>query len=317
MGAGFKNWRPLRLVRGQAVLARNSEIADFSVEQFFGNGPRPADADWKAGRFVLNGTALDYYDYVRARLAGGRLSFDPLTELRDMVQSNCADLSYRADAVTATLSAGLQNQSEPARLPVNIYGTDGDWEAYSTPSRDARLKTAFKAVRDTAERFVDLVRARDPRLAYAGRDLSDDMLAATYDRAAAACTVHYVRSDGSSVSFGYEEARRRLFRLSFDPYQCVERRWGAAGDELSTCRDGGLKNAWYAAEQSLRNQIDRTYEAEMDWSLEELQRGGRSVRESGSDQNNAIGVQNPPDTDTRAYLVAQKKTATLSDSRFP
>src|SRR5476651_2407081 len=76
MGAGFKNWRPLRLEHGHAVLAKNLEIADFSVSQFFGNSSRGADADWKSGRFILNGEDLDYYDYVRARLAGDRLSFD-------------------------------------------------------------------------------------------------------------------------------------------------------------------------------------------------------------------------------------------------
>ena len=111
---------------------------------------------------------MDYYDYVRAKLAGGKLSFDPLQEVADMVQSNCADLSYRADAVTVALAAGLQNQAEPERLPVNIYGTEGDWEDYSTPSRDARLKTAFKELRDNAERFMTLYRAHDPRLVYRG-----------------------------------------------------------------------------------------------------------------------------------------------------
>jgi len=102
------------------------------------------------------------------------------------------------------------------------------------------------------------------------------MLAA-YDHAAAACTISYTRSDGSRISFGYEEARRRVFRLSFDPYLCVERRWGAEDAELSTCPDGPAKRAWYAAEQSLRNQIDRTYEAKMDWSLPELQQGAASI----------------------------------------
>ena len=308
MGAGFKNWRPLRLESGHVVPARNAAIADFSLEQFFGTGARGSDSDWKSGSFVLNGASMDYYDYVRARLAGGRLRFDPLQEVADMVQSNCADLSYRADAVTVALAAGLQNRAEPARLPVNIYGTDGDWEDYSTPSRDARLKTAFQELRDDAARFMALYRAGDPRLQYTGRDLAGDMLAA-HDRAAGACRVQYARSDGSLVSFGYEEARRRLFRLSFDPYTCVELRWGAVGDELSTCRDGAVKRAWYGAEQSLRNQTDRTYEARMDWSLEDLQRGGRSVRDSGSDQNNIIGVASPPDTDTRGYLLAQTQVA--------
>ena len=319
MSAGFKNWRPLRLegtrrrddgvlIGGHAVLARNDEIADFSLTQFFGTGARPLqDSDWKQGRFVLSGQAVDYYDYVRSQMAGGALHFDPLKEVADMVTSNCEDLSYRADAVDLSLRAGLQNQSEPTRLPVNIYGTQGDWEDYSTPSRDARLKTAFKELRDNTERFMTLYRAHDSKLVYGGGDLAGDMLA-VYDRAAAACATGYVRSDGTHVSFSYEEARRRLFRLSFDPYQCVERRWGAEGAELASCSDGAVKQAWYRAEQSLRNQIDRTYEARMDWSLGDLQSG-----------DPRIGAAQPPDTDTRAYLLAQKERpdARLSGARFP
>ena len=312
MGAGFKNWRPSRLEGartaadgglggGHVRLASNADIPDFSVTQFYGTGRRPGD--WRQGRFVLNGQAMDYYDYVRAEMAGGSLSFDP-EEVADMVNSNCADLSYRADAVKLALEAGLDRQAEPERLPVNIYGTEGDWETYSTPSRDARLKTAFKALRDNEERFMTLYRAHDSRLAYRGDDLAGDMLQA-YDRAAATCAISYTRSDGSNISFSYEEARRRLFRLSFDPYQCVERRWGAQDAELSSCPDGAAKRAWYLAEQSLRNQIDRTYEAKMDWSLEGLRQGG-------------IGVREPPDIDARAYLVAQKEKpdALISDVRF-
>jgi len=317
MGAGFKNWRPLMLegarqdggalIGGHMTLARNAQIADFSLVQFFGTGPRPADdAGWKQSAFLLNGQSLDYYDYVRTQMAGGTLSFNPLTEVADMVSSNCADLSYRADAVNLALAAGLQNQPEPARLPVNIYGTEGDWEDYSTPSRDARLKTAFLELRVAAERFMALYRSHDPGLAYRGNDLAADMLA-SYGAAAAACTISYRRSDGSAVSFGYEEARRRLFRLSFDPYQCVERRWGAEGAELAACPDGALKRAWYSAEQSLRNQLDRTYEARMDWSLADLQSGGPT-----------IGVSSAPDIDTAAYLTAQKEKpdARISDVRF-
>lgn len=236
---------------------------------------------------------MDYYDFVRAELAGGKLEFDPVKEVHDIVESNCNDLHYRADAVSLSIAAGLQNQPEPERLPANIYGTEGDWETFSTPSRDARLKTAFKGLRDKAERFVRMYEAGDPKLLYKGADLVSDMIAA-YDREAASCRIAYARSDGSSVAFGYEEARRRLFLLSFDPYQCVERRWGATDPrELATCRDGALKQAWYAAEQNLRNQIDRTYEAEMDFTLEELRTPGPGK-----------GVAAPPDTDVRAYLVS-------------
>ena len=304
MGAGFKNWRPVRLigarqredgvfVGGRVVPLGNSEIADFSDEQFYGNGPRPeSDHDWREGRFVLNNTAMDWYDFVRAKLAGGRLEFDPLQEVADMVDSNCADLRDRADAVNLAIRAGMADRPEPARLPENIYGTDGDWETYSTPSRDARLKTAFKELRDYAERFMRMYQQHDPKLAYRGKDLATDMLA-TYDRRAAQCAITYARSNGSAFTLGYEDARKRLFALSFDPYQCAERRWGAAGDEFASCTEPTLKTAWYDAEQDLRNQLDRTYEAEMDFTLEELKTPGPGK-----------GVSTPPDVDVRSYLLS-------------
>jgi hypothetical protein len=316
MGAGFKNWRPIALkdytqgprgalLGGTIVAAPDRDIADFSDEQYFGNGrQRVADANWAAARFTLNGESLDYYDYVRAKLGGGSLKFDPINELREMVRSNCADLHYRADAVTLGLQAGLQNQPHPERLPYNIYGTNGDWETYSTPSRDARLKTAFKEVRDTAERFVRLRAAGDSKLVYAGGDLVGDLLAA-YDQESAACTVSYRKSDGATVTIGYEDARMRLFRMSFDPYQCVELRWGADdADELKSCRDGETKRDWYGAEQALRNQTDRTYEARMDHDLAELRAPGGEGK----------GVAEAPDIDVRGYLLAARTRGAMSGS---
>ncbi|HEY3779157.1 MAG TPA: formylglycine-generating enzyme family protein [Rhizomicrobium sp.] len=305
VGAGFKNWRPLRLVGytrgadgaltgGHYELGRNAEIPDFSDEQYYGNGPRPDDADWGNGTFALNGENLDYYDYVRAKVGGGKLEFDPVKEVAEMIDSNCADLHYRAQAVDIALAAGIQNRPEPNRLPRNIYGTSGDWETYSTPSRDARLKTAFVEVRNKAQRFVDMYQRGDTKhLLYTGSDLVDDLIAA-YDREAGKCSLAYSRTNGAQVTLSYEEARKRLFLVSFDPYQCVERRWGATDPaELSSCPDGEVKRQWYAAEQNLRNQIDRTYDARMDFSLADLQTPGPGK-----------GVPTPPDTDTRAYLFS-------------
>jgi hypothetical protein len=303
MGAGFKNWRPMALVGatrradgvyvgGHVAVARNKDIPDFSDEQYYGTGPRPADdADWEAGGFAIGSQPFAYYDFVRASLAGGKLQFDPVKEIREMVDSNCADLHYRADAVQLARDAGLENRPQPDRLPPNIYGTEGDWETYSTPSRDARLKTAFKEVREKAERFVTMYQKNDSRLIYTGSDLAAALIA-TYDAEAGKCHVAYTRTDGSQVTLSYEQARARLFRMSFDPYQCVERRWGADGAELSTCPDGPNKQAWYAAEQNLRNQIDRTYDTQMDFTLDELRASGPGK-----------GVAAPPDTDARGYLV--------------
>ena len=298
VGAGFKNWRPVRLVgfktRADGVLigghievAPNKDIADFSGEQFFGNGKRTTDADWKNGTFSLNGEALDYYDYVRAQLAGGTLLFEPVSEIADMARSNCLDLHYRAQAVALAIGRGMQNRPEPDRLPYNIYGADGDWEMYSTPSRDARLKTAFKHLRDTAQRFVEMAARRDPHLSYSGTGIAGDLLRA-YEAATRYCRISYANSDGSHVTLSYEDARKRLFAMSFDPYQCIEHRWGDT--QAATCTDGALKRAWYDAEQTLRNQIERTYDARMDFSLDDL-------------QARHPGVAAAPDTDVRAYLM--------------
>ncbi len=302
VGAGFKNWRPIRLVGakrladgtlsgGHIVVAGNKDIADFSEEQYFGNGKRPSDEDWAKGVFTLGGETLDYYDYVRAKLAGGQLLFDPVKEIREMTSSICSNLYYRAAAVDLARRAGMTQKPEPKHLPENIYGTSGDWEMFSTPSRDARLKTAFKALRDAAQRFIEMKQRGDMRhLSYSGDNLAGDMLAA-YQRETAKCPITYTRSDASTTTLNYEEARRRLFAMSFDPYQCPELRWGASGDELSTCPDGALKRDWYGAEQNLRNQIDRTYDARMDFTLDELRTPGPGK-----------GVPAPPDTDVAGYL---------------
>jgi hypothetical protein len=135
------------------------------------------------------------------------------------------------------------------------------------------------------------VRGGDPHLRYLGDDMIGDLLA-TYQHDSAACELHYTRSDGSVIRLTYEDAVRRMFAFSFDPYQCVERRWGASdAAELSTCRDSPLKLAWYAAEQKLRNQLDRTYDARMDFALGELTAPG-----------DGKGVATAPDIDVLAFL---------------
>jgi hypothetical protein len=304
MGAGFKNWRPTRLVNaarapdgtfvgGTVVFAKNAELPDYSTEQFFGNVTRPADREWASGAFVLENQPVDYYDYMRAKMGGGSLAYEPLQELRNMMRANCEDIRYRAEAVDLAIQRSIQLKPQPYRLPPNIYGTEGEWEEFSSPSRDARLKTSFKELRDQVQRFVEWHAAGDRRIVYQGMDLLMDLLL-TYDQEASACTITYLRSNGTPVQLGYEEVRRRMFLLSFDPYHCIERRWGATQPaELMTCRDDPFKADWYAAEQNLRNQIDRTYEARMDFGLQDLRAGAGPGR----------GVPTPPDIDARGYLI--------------
>ena len=122
-----------------------------------------------------------------------------------MMQSICFDLRSRKQAVEISVGRGIQNMTPPERLPRNIYGTDGVWELYSTPSRDARLKTAFKEMYDLVVAFIDMDAADAPRLRYDGNDLAGDLLAA-WGEQNAACDISYVNSDGRTVPLSIEMA---------------------------------------------------------------------------------------------------------------
>lgn len=311
MGAGFKNWRPMKLVGGQqgadgtwyggrVVVAPDSELPLRSDEQFFGT-EMPRATQWMGAPFVYKGERLDYYDYVRQAVAKGDVVYDPVMETRLMVRELCDDLHYRAQSIDIAVKAGLNNRAQPSRLPDNIYGTSGDWETYSTPSRDARLKTSFVELKDQIVRFVEMAKTGGDKLDYAGTDIAGD-LAAVYGEEAAACKVSYTASNGEVRELGFEEARSRVFDFSFDPYHCPELRWGARDPaELATCPDGETKRAWYDAQQRLRNQVERTYDVRMGFTLGQLKAAA-----PGSGQDDA------PETDVMAALSASLR-GTLVD----
>lgn len=304
MGAGFKNWRPLRLVGatqasdgtwvgGRVVAAPDRELADWSDEQFYGN-VTPKPKGWQSSLFRYEGKVLDYYDYVRHATAGHDIVYDPIKETRSMVAGLCEDMQYRVQAVDIAIKAGIHERPQPVRLPQNIYGTEGDWETYSTPSRDARLKVSFQELHDQVANFLHLHQSQEAELDYTGGDLKGDLLNA-YQTETASCHVSYQASDGSERVLSFEDIKSRLFDLSFDPYHCVERRWGATTPaELATCRDGASKRAWYSAEARLRNQTDRTYDVRMDFDLGDLRN-----KEEGS------GVDSPPAIDVPELLRAE------------
>lgn len=292
LGAGFKNFRPIRYEKGRIVIAKNREIADYSSEQYFGNVDPDPKRDWRKARFAHDGLEMGFYEYARTSMAGGRLAYNPVGELKATMKTLCNDLYDRARSVEIAIEAGIDRKPQPERLPHNIYGTDSmEWEIYSTPSRDARLKTAFKAFRDDMKRLTEMWLQRDDRISYEGLNLKEDLKAA-YAEGEAACTIYYVNSAGKRIGLTFTEAMNRLFAMSFNPYDCVERRWGAASEqELSTCPNSTSKNRWYTAMQRLRNQIDRTYETRMDFTVRDLE-----ARAPGS------GADMPPDIDVKLVI---------------
>ncbi|MEQ9519985.1 MAG: hypothetical protein RLN89_11160 [Parvibaculum sp.] len=316
LGAGFKEWRPIRLVGatraangslvgGHIEALPNEALADFSLMQYIGTETvdtslRTFD-QWRLASFVQDGEAVDYYHYVRNVMASGKLIMNPVNELRSSMRSVCYDVRARKEAVEAAIENRIDKQAAPQRLPHNIYGTFGYWEFYSTPSRDARLKTALKEQRDHIEVLIGLQRQGSPSVEYAGSNLIGDLIAA-YDEESQKCVTSYTRSNGARVTMTIDNVVDRIFDVSFDPYQCVERRWGARdADELSSCRDTPDKTAWYNAQRFLRYQIDRTYDVQMSYTPSELEAGPHGPF-------TGRGVAEKPDLDVRAMLEGMQNS---------
>lgn len=305
-GAGFKNFRPLKLVNakkdaatgtlygGQLVATPNAQLPLYGTEQFFGNQPDPGGA-WNKGKFLVSGQAVNFYDYLRMKLMKGDIQIDPLNDMAQLTDDICVSLKDRVDAVQAARTAGMDQKPHPARLPENIYGTSGDWEEYSSPSRDARLKVSFQDLVTQTKANVERYNKRDPSIKYNGGNLANDLLS-VYAERAKACVFSYTTTNNQSVMMNLEAARLRLWDMSFDPYHCVERRWGARNpQELASCRDDANKTAWYQAEKWLRYQSERRYDARMDYSLSELKGPLPSA-----------GIAAPEDIDIVGYLKSMR-----------
>jgi len=257
LGGGLKNWRPLRLVGGrlvggalvggQIVVTRQADIPDFSLVQYTGTDGR--------GGFSYNGARLGYYEYVRVAVSGGRTDFNPVYELQAGMRTLCNDLGDRAQAVNQAVANGISAKSHPGRLPRNIYQSDdGEWEAYATPARDARLRAAMATLRNDVARMIGLWLQRDPRIVHDGLFLKDDLLAA-YDAQSDACRVTYLTSDKRPVTMSFDDMAQRLPHMSFDPYHCEELRWGDA--HARSCNDTDATRRWYGIEAPMRAEIGR------------------------------------------------------------
>lgn len=258
IGGGFSNWRPFN-TEDNVIAISNADLPDYSLEQFDRNKD-----------FVINNVTMDFHEYVRNKLSVGTLTYHPVIELKELMDELCNDVKERGASVSAAVAAGISKQSHPDKLPANIYGTDGDWESFSTPSRDARLKASIREGRALMIKMIEGKRNNDPAVEYDGQDLLSD-LKKTYAESTKKCVIDIKKTNGQDQSLNLNSVLKNIFKLSFDPYHCVELRWGMLDAEnLKSCNSSKENMEWYQAEQGLRNLINRDYAVKMDFSLKEL-----------------------------------------------
>lgn len=335
-GFGFFNFRPAKAVGGQWLRAPNGQQAlygaeivtatdnelyrqgKWSMEQWFGPGTNVAPqehVDPTAWHRAYGN--IGFFDYVRTALSGSIVTKADVAAGSLMV-ALCDNLTQRVPDIAAAIDAKIPLKPRPSALPANIFNADGDWEAFSSPSRDSRSRQAILNLpRDIVQKFKNGVR-NQLKLTYSGT--AAQFQQAVVNRWAlmdATCKATYVKSDGSSVSMNLSDMVRRAPRMSFDVYDCAEKRWGAQGAELQSCRDTDPSNAWYNAEQSMRNTVGKTDANEnliirstMPITLEMLQ-SGRYVDQPSSSSIN-LGASRSPLVDLKAYFASPQFLNDLS-----
>lgn len=299
-GGNFKNFRPFylenvkrdpkdpsRITSATFRFYRDEEIPDYSLEQYEGTGPAqvPGQNQNAVYTYPLNQReySFDFYEWVKLRLSGGTFRLRPEAEMTREMNGLCQDVRDRLDAVAKAIDNRISLRPHPARLPGNIYGADGEWESYSTPGRDIRLKERILNIANAAKDWMNKSRNGYPLIDFRGANLKSEILR-TYHSGIWRCRLSYPNSQGTYVPLSLALLIDRVTQLSYDPYACVERRFGATSQaELATCTDNAEKAEWHVLQQFLRNTVDKDNLATHGQSLEELRQQTQSGRINNKD----------------------------------
>jgi hypothetical protein len=219
--AGFKRFRPLvrDAATGKLRRLKNAELADCStVDQYAGG-------------------VEGFYDKMDDVLSPSPL--DPTTALLETVQALEEQVKTRVNSVENGRRF-LQSGKPPADMPegAKIFETNGDWEDFSTPSRDLRILVAV----DVARALPARVARRPTRYAMPAGKSPADVQAELEARLAKELqdrTFEYTRTDGSRWKLTLRDVldRQEALEMAYNPNDCVEQRWGAppGSPEASTC----------------------------------------------------------------------------------
>ena len=274
-GGGFKNFRPITAARsfwGQVTpkLKSDQELGPyFSYEQY--EKFTTPDAKVMYNEKGLKGM-VNYIDFLRLRLSDGQYRLDPTTQFKDDLGGICKSIQYRREAVLEATEKGFHLTPHPEKLPDNIFGANGDWEKYSTPGSDVVFKQRILNLVSNLSKYKAMVLSKHPLLKPGMTiDVMKAQLLAALNEVGNSCVISYQNSKNREVSFNLLEMIRRAPLMSFDPYLCPERRFGAtSSQELSTCTDTPDKTDWYQYEQFLRNRVEKTPGEAMGWGLNDL-----------------------------------------------
>jgi hypothetical protein len=275
-GLGFYRFRPTRLTGAQLIngslyggeVSRPTDTALYqeglySLEQYFGPGSKVAPGAkvnpnlWKQGY-----RKIDFFAYLEGKLRPSTTQTMAIDDVSDLLKAFCNEIEQRVTDVDQALAgdAKLNLQPHPAEIPPNIFtSNDSNWEAYSSPSRDGRMRASVVSIANAAITKFKQSRKVGGTVHFEGSAQDyQNTLHLKLQQISNKCIVKYTNSAGRQIPLTMLNVMSRLTKISFDPYHCAEKRWGASGQELASCQDQDGDSAWYTSEQVIRNTIGKS-----------------------------------------------------------
>ncbi|MCX7014777.1 MAG: hypothetical protein NTW86_19885 [Candidatus Sumerlaeota bacterium] len=240
---GFRGYRPVVVKDGEAVFVTdNSQCPNFSREQY----------EFK-----------DYFDTLQQKMA--KVVIDPLVAFENYIREDT--FQEVLDRVQTVEIGWPVCKHEAVPIPPNIYDAEGDWEAYSSPSRDLRLRLSMLYLPNQVRHYMRLLK-EDPESLQTTFTSPEELglaLLALKEKLFGELKIEYTNGKGQKVPLTLNDIEQRLFKISFDPNHAPELRWGASGDELKTMDTGSKRySANYEREQWWRNRLEKK-QGPMDW----------------------------------------------------
>lgn len=216
---GFKRFRQiLRDKTGKLRRLGNAELSDYSLDQY-------------------EGGVEGFYDRVEDVLSPEPLN--PLQALLETIQALEEQVKTRVVSVDngrKYLASGKPTADMPDGA--KIFETTGEWEDFSTPSRDLRLLIAIDVARGlparAARRPERYAMPKGKTVGQVQSELEERLARELRER-----KFKYARSDASDWELSLQDVvdRQAALEMAYDPNDCVEERWGAPrpSNEASTC----------------------------------------------------------------------------------
>lgn len=256
---GKENWASGEITGAKVVPVSDEELlasGAYSLEQYFGIGSnvRPdsnvSPVAWKQA--FADG---EFFNTLSSNLRGVGVWIDADQAVVKLMDSLCSEMKQRVADVDVALNAGTPNSAHPSTLPPNIFNTSGTWEDQSTPGRDGRMRAAVGDIARAAVGQWQLVKAKGTGVRFKGGDkvAYRNALLNALNEMDQKCQITYRKSNGGRKTLAFSQILNRLNKMSFDPYHCSEKRWGASGEEMSSCEDSDSGDRWYTAQTKMRN----------------------------------------------------------------